>query len=806
MRCPTCGYEEVPNDAIVCPRCQTDLAQDQQRSADVEVEVEVGTVSGAGRVTGLDIGRARDIFIDAEPYRAAQRRRNRLSLLDIIWQSWIEGVLEKIEASYGAISGGELIELNKRELREAVDSDSDAGDEISYLQPESRQETITTPVVTLFGDSGRSLLILGAPGAGKTVALLQLAREELRRAWQDEERPIPIMLNLASWAEKRLALADWIVEELSAPQYRVPRQMGREWVEDEAFLLLLDGLDEVPQALRDDCIRSINQFTATYFARIAVACRTEAYESVTAAGEGEERSNRLQLRRAISLEPLTQAQVEATLTSAGERLAALQTAYEQDLLPRDFVNTPLTLSIVTMTYADQSVDKMEAGQWTAPGATLATPEASWDQVFTAYVERMFDYKGTDEQSFERSQTMAWLSWLARQMSRHRLTTFWIEDLQPSWLPSRRPQLLYMLGSRLIVTLIGGLVGGLILGVANGITRGWDTVWLGLVQGLLGGAVAGVTCGAVDAAWLFRENADVATGASSDARIRLRDMGIKFGLLALSTWLAVIAVFGLLSLVVGGTTLSDFLSVGQGAQVGLILALCCGWVFAFSPGDVRHTLNNDIQTVERLSWSRENAQRGTVIGVLVGLVAGVAATFVARFTPLVGPIEARFEAWIAVVLATALLAAFFIGLAGLVLGGIRGSVIESGKMRPNQGFVMSLGNIAVTGPLVSLVFGALGALTGWMLGDRETMLTMGLYGLFFGVIAAFWYGGFFAVQHLTLRYLLWRADDTPRPGQLALFLDDAARRVLLRKVGGGYMFVNRYLQGYFKGMDGENNLV
>jgi hypothetical protein len=365
----------------------------------------------------------------------------------------------------------------------------------------------------------------------------------------------------------------------------------------------------------------------------------------------------------------------------------------------------------------------------------------------------------------------------------------------------------MLSSRLIVTLIGGLVGGLILGVANGITRGWDTVWLGLVQGLLGGAVAGVTCGAVDAAWLFRENADVAAaGASSDARIRLRDMGIKFGLLALSTWLAVIAVFGLLSLVVGGTALSDFLSVGQGAQVGLILALCCGWVFAFSPGDVRHTLNNDIQTVERLSWSRQNALRGAVIGALVGLAAGVTATFVARFTPLVEPIEERFGAWIAVVLATALLAAFFIGLAGLVLGGIRGSVIESGKMRPNQGFVMSLGNIAVTGPIVSIVFGALGALTGWMLGDRETMLTMGLYGLFFGVIAAFWYGGFFAVQHLTLRYLLWRAGDTPRPGQLALFLDDAARRVLLRKVGGGYMFVNRYLQAYFEGMDGENQLV
>jgi eukaryotic-like serine/threonine-protein kinase len=321
----------------------------------------------------------------------------------------------------------------------------------------------------------------------------------------------------------------------------------------------------------------------------------------------------------------------------------------------------------------------------------------------------------------------------------------------------------------------------------------------LVQVLLGGAIAGLVCGGVDAAWLLRRNVD----SSPDVRIKLRAMGLKFAALALSTWAAVILVFGLLSTLVRGTVLGDFLSLGQGAQVGLILGLCCGWIFAFAPDDARQTLSNDIQTVERLSWSGERARRGALLGVLIGIAAGVVASFVARFTPLVGPIEERFGTTLIVVLIMVLLAAFFIGLAGLLLGGIRGSVIESGKLRPNQGFIMSLINVVVTGPVIGAVFGGLGALSGWLIGGVETVLTMGLYGIFFGVIAAFWYGGFFAVQHLTLRFLLWRAGYTPPLRQFALFLDDACRRVFLRKVGGGYMFINRYLQAHFEATETLN---
>ena len=60
------------------------------------------------------------------------------------------------------------------------------------------------------------------------------------------------------------------------------------------------------------------------------------------------------------------------------------------------------------------------------------------------------------------------------------------------------------------------------------------------------------------------------------------------------------------------------------------------------------------------------------------------------------------------------------------------------------------------------------------------------GLFFGWRAC--------LQHLLLRLLLWRGDLAPL--DYVRFLDYAAERVLLRKVGGGYIFLHRTLMEWF----------
>jgi hypothetical protein len=47
---------------------------------------------------------------------------------------------------------------------------------------------------------GRTLLILGEPGAGKTIALLKLAEDLIVGTTPDLRQQIPVVFNLSSWA------------------------------------------------------------------------------------------------------------------------------------------------------------------------------------------------------------------------------------------------------------------------------------------------------------------------------------------------------------------------------------------------------------------------------------------------------------------------------------------------------------------------------------------------------------------------------------------------------------------------------
>ncbi len=84
-----------------------------------------------------------------------------------------------------------------------------------------------------------------------------------------------------------------------------------------------------------------------------------------------------------------------------------------------------------------------------------------------------------------------------------------------------------------------------------------------------------------------------------------------------------------------------------------------------------------------------------------------------------------------------------------------------------------------------------------------MLSFGLIvgliiGLSAGLLAGLLNGGLACLRHYVLRFLLWRAGSVP--WNYPRFLDYAAERILLRKVGGGYIFVHRLLLEYFASLD------
>src|SRR5260370_6004242 len=74
----------------------------------------------------------------------------------------------------------------------------------------------------------------------------------------------------------------------------------------------------------------------------------------------------------------------------------------------------------------------------------------------------------------------------------------------------------------------------------------------------------------------------------------------------------------------------------------------------------------------------------------------------------------------------------------------------------------------------------------------------IMGLVVGVLVGLLMGGWTSERHGVLRILLWRAGSIP--WKYSRFLDQSADHLLLRKVGGGYVFVHRLLLDYFASLE------
>jgi len=104
-----------------------------------------------------------------------------------------------------------------------------------------------------------------------------------------------------------------------------------------------------------------------------------------------------------------------------------------------------------------------------------------------------------------------------------------------------------------------------------------------------------------------------------------------------------------------------------------------------------------------------------------------------------------------------------------------------------------------GPVSRLVVCLVSGLGGGLVGGLVVGLVVGLaVGLSAATSLGLWFGGGAVILHFVLRYFLSR--DGYLPWNLVRFLDYAAERIFLRKVGGGYVFIHRLLQDYFASLE------
>lgn len=276
--------------------------------------------------------------------------------------------------------------------------------------------------------SGR-VLLLGDPGAGKTITLMAYARDAITARLDDPAQPLPLLGVVAAWdSEAYPSIPNWLtlsLRDLDANAAKREIAAGR-------ALLLLDGLDELgserpadpnqPDGEKyDPRVRFTSALSDASIGRgtqVIITCRVKDYADLRQNGQVF-----LPLNGAITLNPLTDVQMQLYLETHPELWAALQ----QDAHLRELARTPLLLSLFAFAFADLREQADEVRRLT--DGLRAEGLSAWsdglpldlgsgdlrDRIFSAYVRRRYLHEARKPGAllpFTQQQIIDTLSWLA----------------------------------------------------------------------------------------------------------------------------------------------------------------------------------------------------------------------------------------------------------------------------------------------------------------------------------------------------------------------------------------------------------
>ena len=262
------------------------------------------------------------------------------------------------------------------------------------------------------------LVLLGEPGAGKTMLMVGLILDVL--ADRTSGDPVPVLVSLASWNPEEQALESWLASQLTTdypPLLAAAPPSEGEGTRLDALLAadllfpILDGLDEIPEAIRGRAINKIND-SLRPGRRLVVTCRTEQYR------EAVDKGSNVHAAGVVQLCPLAAGAISAYLEAVGgpgtaKRWApVLATLGTQSPVAEALVR-PLMVGLARIIYSPRLGEL--AGKLRDPKelCVLADRAAVESHLFDAFIPAAYNAGPTCR--WTARQADVWLEFLARHL-------------------------------------------------------------------------------------------------------------------------------------------------------------------------------------------------------------------------------------------------------------------------------------------------------------------------------------------------------------------------------------------------------
>jgi hypothetical protein len=212
--------------------------------------------------------------------------------VNISYASELQTVPAKEMISHGAVGASFLHRAVDSLMRYVVNDPLRAGEAPVATAGHNDLVSIGELVISL---ENKRLVVLGRPGAGKTILAIELVLQLLRKSHENTAADqsgsrIPVRFSAASWLPGQ-DIREWMAQRLTL-DYAVQPAVAQQLVGSSCILPVLDGLDELDRDPVDATpvralalLAELNAYGE--FDRpgpVIVTCRVERYEQILAAG------------------------------------------------------------------------------------------------------------------------------------------------------------------------------------------------------------------------------------------------------------------------------------------------------------------------------------------------------------------------------------------------------------------------------------------------------------------------------------------------------------------------------------------